>query len=490
MLFNSIEYALFLPIILGCYWLLFKKNRVYQNILLLTASYYFYACWDYRFLALLIFSTLLDFYTGLKINIATSAFKRKIWLITSVSVNLGFLCFFKYYNFFVDSFANLLVQFGLQPSYNTLNIILPIGISFYTFHGLSYVFDIYNRKINATNNFIDYSLFVSFFPLLVAGPIERATHLLPQIKAKRVFNAIAFANGMRQILWGLFKKIVVADTCAQYVDPVFQNYTYYDGGSLLIASILFLIQLYGDFSGYTDIALGSARLLGFELLQNFRYPFFSTSIKDFWARWHISLSTWFKDYLYIPLGGSKQGKLKWILNLIIVFALSGLWHGASFNRIIWGLLFALYLIPSVFLNKHYKSYKNNSKDNSFYIIPSFKELVSIIYTFLICTLIFIFFRTSSLSESIFFYTKIFTSLTQGSLLQEIIQYWKNALGWTPIFLIFILFIAEWLGRFKSFTLEHLQNQFSTPIRWIIYFVLILLLFLYASHAQQFIYFQF
>lgn len=306
MFFNSIEYAIFLPIVFILYWFVFKKSYKIQNILLVISSYFFYACWDWRFMFLLGFSTILDFVSGLQIAKVNSKLSKKIWLILSVGINLGFLGVFKYYNFFVESFAELLASFGLTAHFTTLNIILPVGISFYTFHGLSYVFDIYNDKIKPCHSWINYSLFVSFFPLLVAGPIERATHLLPQVEKARTFNYSKSIDGLRQILWGLFKKVVIADNCAVLADNVFNNSDQYHGSSLILGAIFFTIQIYGDFSGYSDIALGSARLLGFELLKNFSFPYFSRDIAEFWRRWHISLSSWFKDYLYIPLGGKSR----------------------------------------------------------------------------------------------------------------------------------------------------------------------------------------
>jgi D-alanyl-lipoteichoic acid acyltransferase DltB (MBOAT superfamily) len=302
MLFNSIAYALFLPCVFFLYWFVAKSRRQ-QNVLLLLTSYFFYGAWDWRFLFLLAFSTFLDYYTGLKIHQSGSKNGRRTWLLISVLVNLGFLGFFKYYNFFIASFGSMLGTVGLSANFTTLSLILPVGISFYTFHGLSYVFDIYNKKIEPTTNFVDYSLFVSFFPLLVAGPIERATHLLPQIKSERTFAYSKAVDGLRQILWGLFKKIVIADSCAVYANEIFTSSANYSGATLVLGAFFFAFQIYGDFSGYSDIALGSARLFGIELLRNFAFPYFSRDIAEFWRRWHISLSSWFRDYLYIPLGG-------------------------------------------------------------------------------------------------------------------------------------------------------------------------------------------
>src|SRR5690606_15532969 len=301
MLFNSIDFAVFLPIVFILYWFVTNKNHKNQNVLLLVASYFFYACWDWRFLFLLMFSTFLDYFTGLKMQSANNQKQKRFWFWLSIIVNLGFLGIFKYYNFFAESFATAISQFGLQANPWTLKVILPVGISFYTFHGLSYVIDIYKDKIKAEKNVVDYAVFVSFFPLLVAGPIERATHLLPQIKKRRTFDYTKAVDGLRQILWGLFKKIVIADNCAEFANQIFNHSADQSASTLLFGAIFFTFQIYGDFSGYSDIAIGTARLFGIDLLRNFAFPYFSRDIAEFWRRWHISLSSWFKDYLYIPL---------------------------------------------------------------------------------------------------------------------------------------------------------------------------------------------
>ena len=324
MLFNSVNFLIFFSIVFFVYWFVLQKRLKWQNLFLLLVSYYFYACWNWKFLSLLVFSSSLDYVSGLMIHKADSKTLKKIWLFLSISINIGILGIFKYYNFFIESFSDLLSFIGLTPHFHTLNLILPIGISFYTFHGLSYVIDIYYEKTHPRTNWINYSLFVGYFPLLVAGPIERATHLLPQLEVKRHFDFNKAVDGVRQILWGLFKKVVIADGCAKYVDQVFNNYTELSGISLILGIVFFSFQIYGDFSGYTDIALGVSRLLGIELLQNFNFPYFSKSISEFWRRWHMSLTSWFKDYLYIPLGGSRRGKFITIRNIYIIFIASGL----------------------------------------------------------------------------------------------------------------------------------------------------------------------
>ncbi len=317
MLFNSLSFAIFLPVVFILYWFITNRNLKLQNGLLLAASYFFYASWDYRFLFLLIFSTLLDYYTGIKMYEAKNRQLKRFWFWLSICINLGFLGVFKYYNFFAESFADFISPLGIQANFVTLHVILPVGISFYTFHGLSYVIDIYNGKIKPERNLVDYSVFVSFFPLLVAGPIERATHLLPQIKKERAFDYGKATDGLRQILWGLFKKIVIADNCAVFANLIFDHSDAHSGSTLFLGAIFFAFQIYCDFSGYSDIAIGTARLFGIDLLRNFSFPYFSRDIAEFWRRWHISLSTWFRDYLYIPLGGSKGGLWMKIRNTFI-----------------------------------------------------------------------------------------------------------------------------------------------------------------------------
>ena len=480
MLFNSLSFAIFLPIVFVLYWLL-NKNRRAQNLLLLFSSFYFYGCWDWRFLFLLAFSILLDFYTGLQMERSSTQAKRKFWFWLSISVNLGFLGFFKYYNFFIESFTEFLGGFGIQAHPWTLKIILPVGISFYTFHGLSYVIDIYKRRISAEKNLVDYAVFVSFFPLLVAGPIERATHLLPQIKNNRTFNYSQAVSGLRQILWGLFKKIVIADNCAHYVNIIFNDYNDFNGSTLALGAVLFAFQIYGDFSGYSDIALGTARLFGIELLKNFNFPYFSRDIAEFWRRWHISLSSWFKDYLYIPLGGSKGGDLMRIRNTFIIFLVSGFWHGANWTFIVWGFLNALFILPSII----FKTNRNNldivAKDS---LLPTFKEFTAMAVTFTLTTLAWVFFRSDSVSQavaiigeivSISFFTKPdFPGI--GLILPTLI-------------LLVSFIIIEWLGRKSNFAIE---NVFLTNkvLRYAFYYVLIVILVLYKGPEQEFIYFQF
>ena len=482
MLFNSLNFAIFLPLVFILYWFATKGKLRLQNILLLVSSYFFYACWDWRFMFLLIFSTLLDYFTGIKIYEATNKKEKSFWLWTSIIVNLGFLGVFKYYNFFADSFANGLQILGFNANLGSLQLILPVGISFYTFHGLSYVIDLYKNRIKPERNFIDYTVFVSFFPLLVAGPIERATHLLPQILKKREFNYAKAVDGLRQILWGLFKKIVIADNCAAYANTIFNNSTDYSGSTLVLGAIFFTFQIYCDFSGYSDIALGTARLFGIDLLRNFAFPYFSRDIAEFWRRWHISLSSWFKDYLYIPLGGSKGGIWMKIRNTFIIFIVSGFWHGANWTFVVWGFLNALYIIPSVVFNTNRNNIDIVAKGK---YLPTIKEFFSIGITFGLTVFAWIFFRATNVTHAFTYIADIFSRS-----LFTIPHFTGIGKSVPIIFLIIIFFIIEWLGREQQYALANLGTKWNKNLRWIMYYVIILVIYLYAGSEQQFIYFQF
>jgi alginate O-acetyltransferase complex protein AlgI len=478
MLFTSFSFVIFLPIVFVLYWFVTNKSLKLQNILLLLASYFFYACWDWRFLFLLIFSTLLDYYTGLKIAETESARVRKFWFWLSISVNLGFLGVFKYYNFFAESFAQFVAGFGFHFDPWVMNVILPVGISFYTFHGLSYVIDVYKYRIPAEKNFIDYSVFVSFFPLLVAGPIERATHLLPQIQRKRHFDYSKAVDGLRQILWGLFKKIVIADQCAEVVNMTFANADQYNGSTLLIGALFFAFQIYGDFSGYSDIALGTARLFGIELLRNFSYPYFSRDIAEFWRRWHISLSTWFRDYLYIPLGGSKGGLWMKVRNTFIIFLVSGFWHGANWTFIVWGLLNAIYIMPSIVFSTNRANLDTVAKGR---LLPSGREFLAMAITFSLTVLAWIFFRSESVSDALGY----IAGIASASVVEmpQIVPLTVSAL------IVFFL-IVEWNGREEKYAIAKLGFNYPTPVRYAFYYVLIFCLFWFGGNEEQFIYFQF
>lgn len=483
MLFNSYSYALFLPIVFMLYWFVFHKKLRNQNALLLITSYYFYACWDWRFLFLLLFSTLLDFISGIKMYEAKTKSKKRIWFWLSIVINLGFLGIFKYFNFFAASFKDLFANWGITVHPWTLSIVLPVGISFYTFHGLSYVIDIYKEKIKAERNFIDYAVFVSFFPLLVAGPIERATHLLPQIKQKRTFDYPTAVDGLKQILWGLFKKIVIADTCARYVDYYYTYTSYFSGLLLVLAAVAFAIQIYCDFSGYSDIAIGTARLFGIQLLRNFAYPYFSRSIAEFWRRWHLSLTTWFRDYLYIPLGGSKGGIWRKARNVLIIFLVSGFWHGANWTFIIWGALNALFFLPSIFNSEKHLPIEQDvvAKGKNF---PSFNQLLQMTATFGLATIGFIFFRAENVPHALQYFSAMCSNSGSFLLLST---YWRFKV---VIVMAFILFLIEWIGREQPYAIQNIGQNWKPIFRYSFYYSILLAIYWYSGSEQQFIYFQF
>ena len=467
MLFNSIEYIFFLPIVFTIYWLL-KENLKLQNAFVVIASYVFYGWWDWRFLILIAITSFCSWGSGLLIQQSAisnqSSVKSKAWLIANIVLNLGILATFKYYDFFVLEFGAL---FGISTGSLLLRIILPVGISFYTFQALSYSIDVYRGKIEPTKDIIAFFAFISFFPQLVAGPIERATNLLPQFRQKRKFNYEQGVDGMRQVLWGLFKKIVVADNCAMYVDQVWANYDTQSGSTLLLAAILFTFQIYGDFSGYSDIAIGTAKLFGIKLLRNFNNPYFSRDIAEFWRRWHISLTSWLRDYVYIPLGGSRQSLLRTIFNTLIIFLICGLWHGANWTYLVWGLYNVILFLPLILLGKS-KRYKDAPL--------VWKQLPQMLITFVLVTIGWIIFRAPSLPDA-WGYVCALTNLSGGSPAIPITQ-------WIGIVLGIVAMIAfEWVGR----------NSEQTPIphKWWVYYVLVAAIWWYApSFDTDFIYFQF
>lgn len=475
MLFNSIDFAIFLPVVFIIYWFVVNKDLALQNLMILIASYVFYGWWDWRFLSLIFVSSITDYTIGLFLNKSKSINKRKLLLSISLLINIGLLGFFKYFNFFIDSFINLSSTFGFSVNSRSLNIILPVGISFYTFQTLSYTIDIYRYKIEPTKDIIAFFAFVSFFPQLVAGPIERAANLLPQFKEKRFFEYDKAADGLRQILWGLFKKVVIADSCAKNVDFIFANYDTLSGSILFLGTIYFAFQIYGDFSGYSDIAIGTARLFGFDIMQNFAYPYFSRDIAEFWRRWHISLSTWFRDYVYIPLGGSYVNKLKHIRNILITFTVSGFWHGANWTFITWGFINGLYYIPLMLLNKQKMHTGTVAQNNLF---PSIKETCQILITFFFTLIAWVFFRAETIQHAFSYLTHMFsTSLFVFPEDQK-----------RHITLIIILLIIEWFQRKKEHGFQ--IDNYATLIRWPLYCILALVILNYFGEEKTFIYFQF
>ena len=478
MLFNSISFLLFLPVVFVVYWWVNKKSLRLQNGLLLVASYFFYACWDWRFLFLLLFSTALDYFTGIKMEEAKNETNKKRWFWLSIIVNIGFLGIFKYYNFFADSFAEALSGIGIHTNFWTLKVILPVGISFYTFHGLSYVIDIYKGRIKAEKNIITYSLFVGYFPLLVAGPIERATHLLPQIKKKREFNYALAIDGLHQIIWGLFKKVVIADSCALYANNIFDNYQSMNSLSLVLGALYFSFQIYGDFSGYSDIAIGTSKLFGIDLLRNFNYPYFSRDIAEFWRRWHISLTTWFRDYLYIPIGGSKGGLKMKVRNTFIIFLVSGFWHGANWTFIVWGALNALYFLPLLISQNNRNNLDSVAKGK---LLPTVKEFMSMLFTFSLTAFAWIFFRAKTVSEACSYIKKMFEFNFQGK--SQFLDFERYTVE--PLLLLLVFIIFEWNSREK----EHPVSGKFVVFKAIAVIIAILIFGTY-SNPTNFIYFQF
>ena len=472
MLFNSLEFAIFLPVVFLLYWFVFQRRVRWQNLFIVIVSYLFYGWWDWKFLFLIAFTSFCSWGSGLLIERYRQKCTAKVIHISNIVLNLLILGVFKYYDFFVDSFARLFL--GGRDDTLLLHLILPVGISFYTFQALSYSIDVYRQRLKPTRDIVQFFAFVSFFPQLVAGPIERATNLLPQFEKKRTFDYSNGVDGMRMILWGLFKKVSVADTCALYVNHVFGNYHDCSGLSLVFAAILFAIQIYGDFSGYSDIAIGTAKLFGIQLMRNFRTPYFSRDIAEFWRRWHISLTTWFRDYVYIPLGGSRTTKAKVVRNTFIIFLLSGFWHGANWTFIAWGAYHALLFLPLILLGKNRKFVSEVAEGKW---LPSLKEAGQILLTFILATIGWILFRSESISQAWEYITLI---PHEGTL------YTKELL--VALMLSIGMLVMEWLHRSRQHGLD-LRSR-SHVWHYVLYFILIAIMFFTYSNSESFIYFQF
>lgn len=482
MLFNSIDFAIFLPIVFILYWFVTNKNLKLQNLLIVASSYVFYGWWDWRFLSLILFSTLVDYTVGLKLKDESRESRRKMLLWTSILVNLGFLGFFKYYNFFLDNFITAFSFFGNDIQANGLDIILPVGISFYTFQTLSYTIDVYKGKLEPTSNLIAFAAFVSFFPQLVAGPIERATNLLPQFYKKREFSYDGAVDGLKQILWGMFKKVVIADNAAQFANEIFNNSGEYSGSTLVLGALFFAFQIYGDFSGYSDIAIGTSRMFGFNLMKNFAFPYFSRDMAEFWRRWHISLSTWFRDYLYIPLGGSKGGTGMKVRNTFIIFIVSGFWHGANWTFIVWGALNAIYFLPLLLTKSNRQHLEVVAQGRLF---PGIKEIGQMTLTFGLTLLAWVFFRANDMGHAINYLSEIFSS---SLFLVPQFEGLTDAMSWFMVLVFFLL--IEWNGREEEHAIAKLGNKLARPLKWGIYYGILLLLFYMRGAQQEFIYFQF
>ena len=480
MLFNSIEFAVFLPIVFFLYWFVFNRNLKLQNFFVVVVSYVFYGWWDWRFLFLIAFTSFCSWYSGLLIERYKNEHKKaKMISILNIVLNLLILGVFKYYDFFVTSFANLFL--GGKTDGLLLKIILPVGISFYTFQALSYSIDVYRGKMEPTKDIIQFFAFVSFFPQLVAGPIERATNLLPQFAKPRRFDYDDAVDGMRQMLWGLFKKMVVADNCAFYVNQVFSDYSSYSGSTLLLAAVFFTFQIYCDFSGYSDIAIGVAKLFGIRLMRNFNVPYFSRDIAEFWRRWHISLTTWFRDYVYIPLGGSRVSSAKVIRNTFVIFLLSGLWHGANWTFIVWGAYHALLFLPLILTGKNRKYTNQVAEGRS---LPSLKEMCQMSITFMLVVIGWILFRADSIEQALGYLLGIFNKSLFTAPWLHLRSYYL------PVLLsILVLLIVEWVQRGKEHAFD-LRGIKSHVLKYFIYLLVVIALFWLGGQAETFIYFQF
>lgn len=483
MLFNSFTFAIFLPIVFLIYWAVPHKWRW---IVLFISSYYFYMSWNVKYVILILFTTFISYACALGLERADAMKKKKVLIVSTMAASLGCLFFFKYFNFASESVANILNLFTLQVHPITLNLLLPVGISFYTFQTLGYVIDVYRGEVKAEKNFGKYATFIAFFPQLVAGPIERTKNLMPQILEEHTFEYEKAASGLRLMAWGFFKKIVIADTLAVSVDTVYDSLRMYKGFPLLAASVLFSVQIYCDFAGYSDIAIGTARLFGIELMKNFDSPYFSTSVKDFWARWHISLSTWLRDYIYIPLGGNRVSKGRNAFNLMATFLISGLWHGASWTYVVWGGIHGLAQVLEKFLFKVKKKEKIQKPGG-------IKWWVSVVVTFLFATFAWIFFRAETIGDAIYVLQNMFYGITNPSLyVSQITTY----LGMDKLTLLGMIISVGMLAVFDyySLTVDVLGKvkEKKRAVRWIIYvvFILFLIFNVPATSGQEFIYFQF
>ncbi len=471
-----------MPIVFLIYWAL-QGNVKTQNIFLLAASYFFYAWWDWRYLSLILFCSITNYVGGLLMMKTNEQRRRKLILTACCLVSLGVLGVFKYYDFFVSSFVDAFSLFGLKLQPHTLHLILPVGISFYTFHTLSYTIDVYRKHFEPTKDIISFFLFVSIFPLAMAGPIERATNLLPQIYKKREFDYSQAVDGMRQILWGLFKKIVIADNCAEIVNRTFDNYHTMPGSTLAIGVIFFAFQIYGDFSGYSDMAIGIGKLLGFKFLRNFNYPYFSRDIAEFWRRWHMSLTTWFRDYLYIPLGGSRGSKWMVVRNTFIIFLVSGFWHGANWTFIAWGAFHAALFLPLI-LTKKNRKYTNVVAEGK--LLPSVKEIFQMAITFSLVVIGWIFFRAESIGQACEYICRLFSKSLFSIPPNEKVKIL------TVLCFTFVSLVVEWLLRTKEHGLQIDAIKYSF-VRWAIYLAIVIFIYVYfpfSGEKSNFIYFQF
>lgn len=482
MLFNSFEFLIYLPLVFCGYWFVFRKLNV-QNLFIVGASYLFYGWWDYRFLFLIFATTILCFFSGILIDQSENKRVRKWICGLNIAINISILCYFKYFNFFSENLNILFSQFGYELDWFTLDVLLPVGISFYTFQAISYPIDVYRKHISATKDIVAFTAFISFFPQLVAGPIERSTQLLPQFLSERKFRYYDAVCGMRQMLWGFFKKIVIADNCALLANIIFDDYAGYSSPMLILGAFFFTFQIYGDFSGYSDIAIGVSKLFGVNLSRNFHFPYFSRDISEFWRRWHISLNTWFRDYIYIPLGGSRCSKAKIIRNTMIIFLLSGLWHGANWTFIVWGAYHGFLFLPLILLKRNRKNLEVASAGQ---LLPSLKDLVSVMVTFVLVVIGWIIFRANNITEATGYLYHLIVNWGGGFINNLAGNNTNIAIA---LSMITVLTIVDWTQRTKSFGLQIVERK-PLVVRWGAYMILLLVIAICSGPQEQFIYFQF
>jgi len=491
MLFTSITFAFFLLLVFVLYWFVFNRNIKSQNFFLLLSSYIFYGWWDWRFLFLLFFISASNYLFAILIQKQVQKSYRKLFFISGLIINIGTLVIFKYFNFFIDGFNDLISLFGLNANLITLNIILPIGISFYIFLSLSYIIDIYQQKLSAARNFFDALLTFSFFPIILAGPIQRPISLLPQIQTRRIFNYTQAIDGLKQILWGVFMKTVISDNCAVHADKIFTGYSTYSGSTLILGAFMFTVQIYADFAGYSNIAIGVGKLLGFNIMKNFAYPYFARDIREFWKRWNISLTTWFRDYVFLPIAYSVSRNIKsdafylikteffiYFIGISFTWILTGLWHGANYTFIIWGLIHGFFLIINHVAAKPRKKILKRLNIRNDNIVLTIVDSVA---TFTIIMLSWIFFRADNGGYAFGYLSGIF-SMSSFSI--------PEIRPRTTILLIVLFSIIEWLGRDHEYAIAKIGIKWPRLIRWGIYYSIIIAIFYFAGSELQFIYFQF
>jgi D-alanyl-lipoteichoic acid acyltransferase DltB (MBOAT superfamily) len=481
--FNSIDFGVFLALVFLLYWFVLNKNSSRQNLLLAVASAVFYGWWNWKFLSLLFISSGIGFIAGIALSSRSSKTERKAILTVGILAHLSLLGFFKYFNFFIHNVARGFQFLGLDIQINHLQILLPVGISFFTFQSISYLIDVYRRQVQATKDPIAFFAFVAFFPQLVAGPIERASRLMPQMTKLRKFDSASAIDGARLLLWGLFKKVVVADNCALIVNQIFDSADRYNGSTLFLGALFFSFQIYGDFSGYSDMAIGIARLFGINLMRNFAFPYFTQNMADFWKRWHISLSTWFRDYIYIPLGGSRRGTMLTIRNVFLVFLLSGLWHGANWTFVLWGLVHAILLVSYIIFKERYPAMENKPELSAG--ISRIREGLSIGGTFFLTTLTWVLFRADNIHVA----KDIFQKILSFSLL-ETPDMPNLPVVIMPFIMILFLVSVEWISRKKEHALEFLGTAWPRTLRWGFYCIILTCIYFFGGPKQDFIYFQF